>query len=154
MLGQTTFITKEGLELSKTELQELKTVRRREVAKRIERAKELGDLSENAEYSAAKEEQAFLEGRIAELENIVNNAEVITHDHPTEEVEVGASVSVKMNGEERVFMIVGSQEADPVAGRISNESPLGKAFLGKRVGDNVEVTVPKGTLSYTILSIT
>lgn len=149
----TTYITVEGLEKAKTELEQLKNIKRKEIAERIERAKELGDLSENAEYASAREEQAFTEGRILELDNIVRNAEIINHTKGGDAVEVGSTVKVQIDGQSREYTIVGANEADPLKGKISNASPLGEAFLGKRVNDVVEVNAPKGLMRYTILGI-
>jgi len=147
------YISQEGLEKLKNELDELKNVKRKEIIERIERAKEMGDLSENAEYADAKEEQAFTEGRILELEEMINNAVIIKKGEKTGIVDIGSTIKVKFNGEEKEFTIVGSEEADPLRGIISNESPLGRAFLGKRVGDEVEVVVPKGIIKYKIIEI-
>lgn len=153
-MDKSTFLTQEGLEKMRHELLELKTVRRREIALRIQEAKELGDLSENAEYVEAKNEQSFVEGRIVELESILKNATIITQGKRTSDiVQVGSSVRVQKDGEEIDYEIVGSNEADPSAGKISNESPLGTAFLGKKVGEVVAVDVPKGTVEYTIVHI-
>jgi transcription elongation factor GreA len=146
------YVTKEGLEKLKKELNELKNVRRKEVAARIEVAKDMGDLSENAEYNEAKEEQGFVEGRIAELEALVPNAVIIERGNE-QMVSVGSTVRIEANGKEREYTIVGASEADPVKGRISNESPLGTAFLGKSAGDSVEVKVPSGKIVYHIISI-
>jgi transcription elongation factor GreA len=146
------YVTKEGLEKLKNELNELRNVRRKEVAARIEIAKDMGDLSENAEYNEAKEEQGFVEGRIAELEALIPNAVIIEHGN-ADTVSVGSTVRVEANGKEREYTIVGASEADPVKGRISNESPLGVSFLGKSAGDSVEVKVPSGKIVYHIISI-
>jgi transcription elongation factor GreA len=146
------YLTKEGLEKLKNELDELKTVRRKEVAARIEIAKDMGDLSENAEYNEAKEEQGFIEGRIAELEALVPNA-IIIERAGTGTVGIGSTVRVEANGKEKEYTIVGASEADPVKGKISNESPLGVQFLGKSAGDSVEVKVPSGKTVYHIISI-
>ena len=153
MLGDHTYLTPEGLEKLTTELKQLKHVRRKEIADKIERAKELGDLSENAEYQEAKEEQGFIEGRIIELESIVNSATVVTSQGATKQVGIGNTVRVRQDGSERSFAIVGANEADPANGKISNESPLGRALLGKHPGDVVDVRVPKGNVTYTILEI-
>lgn len=146
------YLTQEGLEKVKKELNELKNIRRKEVAERIEKAKELGDLSENAEYQEAKEEQAFIEGRILELENILNNS-IVSSGHSDGTVDLGSTVKVKSNGQEQIFTIVGFNEADPLDGKISNESPLGKSFMDKRQGDKVTVTTPKGNVEYEILEV-
>jgi transcription elongation factor GreA len=146
------YITKEGLEKMKKELDELKNVRRKEVASRIEIAKDMGDLSENAEYNEAKEEQGFVEGRIAELEQVLPNAIIIERDM-SGSVNVGNTVRVSVKGKEKEYTIVGASEADPLSGRISNESPLGLAFIGKKAGDTVTVNVPSGKMIYHIISV-
>ncbi|RJO59272.1 transcription elongation factor GreA [Candidatus Parcubacteria bacterium] len=146
------FITSEGLEKLKSELNILKTEKRKELADRIQEAKELGDLSENAEYQEAKNEQSFVEGRIVELENLLKNAQIISPSNSTI-VQVGSTVETDLNQTIKTFYIVGSNEADPVNGRISNVSPLGQAFLGKRVGENVVVQTPGGELKAKIISI-
>ncbi len=146
------YISKEGLEKAKQELEYLKKTKRREVADRIEKAKDLGDLRENAEYHDAKEESGFVEGRIIELEDLVNRATVIAAGS-SDAVTVGANVKVRYDGKEKTFTIVGSAEADPVKGYISNESPLGRALLGKKVGEHAEVNVPAGKIRYVIASI-
>ena len=148
------FITAEGLNKLKEELTKAK-LSRKDIAIRIQDAKELGDLSENAEYAEAKNTQAFNEGRIMEIENILNNSVIITEVDNNGQVQVGSSVKVLAEGQkvERIFKIVGSNEADPASGIISNESPLGQAFLGQMVGKTVEVQVPKGTVRYKIISV-
>lgn len=148
------YITKEGLQKLIDELNELKTVRRKEVIERIRTAKELGDLSENAEYSDAKEEQSFIEGRIIELENFIHKASVIDASNK-ETVMLGSTVIIKCEGENntREYTIVGSNEASPNHGRISNESPLGHAFLGKKLNEIVEATIPKGIVKCKIIEI-
>lgn len=153
MQDQKMYVSKEGLEKFKQELQDLINVKRKEVVERIERAKELGDLSENAEYAAAKDEQAFIEGRIIELQDMIGRAEVINGSGRVDIVHVGSKVVVKTNGDTIEYEIVGVAEADPLTGKISNESPLGGAFLGRRVGDKVQIQVPKGLVTYTILEI-
>ena len=145
------YTTKDGLERMKLELAELK-IKKREVAERINKAKELGDLSENAEYQDAKEEMAFVEGHLLELEDYINHA-VIIERKIGDTVTVGSTVTVKSETREKTYTIVGANEADPLAGRISNETPLAAALLGKRVGETVEVTVPSGKTVYTIVSI-
>lgn len=154
MVSSQSYVTKEGLQRMREELDEARNIRRKEVAERIERAKEMGDLSENAEYTSAREEQAFLEGRILELETLLRNAVVISHAKGTDSVEVGSIVKAQSSdGGVREYTIVGSDEADPLKGKISHASPLGEAFLDKRVADVVEVHAPKGIIRYTILSI-
>lgn len=153
MTERQTFITADGLEKLRDELHQLKTVKRREIAQRIQEAKELGDLSENAEYVEAKNEQAFVEGRVAELEAVVKNPVIIQDVKNSELVRVGSSVTLKTDGKEISYTIVGSNESDPLNGRISNESPLGQAFIGKKVGDAVEIDVPRGKRTFSIVSI-
>lgn len=148
-----TVITREGYEKIVKELDELKNIKRKEIAARIQDAKELGDLSENAEYSEAKNEQAFVEGRIAELENLVKTVSVVDSPVDANTVHVGSTVTVKGPHGEKTFLIVGSNEADPLTGKISNGSPLGKALIGVKVGTSVEVKTPAGPASYVIRSI-
>lgn len=147
------YISADGLEKIKAELNQLKTIKRKEIAERIKEAKELGDLSENAEYVDAKDEQAFMEGKILELEELVKNAAVIQDQPGSTVVQIGSKIQVKNEAGESVFHLVGSKEADPTAGRISNESPLGQALVGRRAGENVMVTTPKGAIPYTIIKI-
>lgn len=146
--------TKEGLEKLKQELHELKSVRRLEIADRIAKAKELGDLSENAEYHDAKDAMAFLEGRVQELEDFVARA-VVTAPTSTEVVNVGCRVRCDVSGKEKEYAIVGSKESDPSAGKISNESPLGVALLGRKKGEEFDNRMPNGsTTRFKILDIT
>lgn len=153
MGNQDTFITKEGLKKLKMEVAELKDNKRAEIAERIQTAKELGDLSENAEYAEAKDEQAFIEGRIMEIEAILRNATIIEKTSKNGKVQVGSRIKIKDEAEEREYFIVGSNEADPTAGKISNESPLGQAFIGKKKGDIVEIELPRGTKRIEIVAI-
>jgi transcription elongation factor GreA len=148
-----TYLSREGLEKLRTELDEMTNVRRNEVAARIHDAKEHGDLSENAEYEDAKNEQAFVEGRIQTLEALIKNATIIDEKHSTEHVQIGSTVSVESDDGKETFTIVGSTEASPREGRISNESPVGRALLGRKKGDKVVVRVPAGDFSYTIVTI-
>lgn len=151
-----TLLTKEGLKKLVEELDHLKTVKRKEVSERIKEAISYGDLSENSEYQEAKEEQAFVEGKIVELEEKVKNAEVIKSSKvKVAVVQLGANVKLKdMDKNETVsYQIVGSTEADPMNGLISNESPLGKAIMEKQVGDEVEFIAPKGSVNYKILDL-
>lgn len=151
-----TILTPEGLRKLEEELEHLKTVRRKEVAGRIKQSKEFGDLMENSEYEDAKNEQAFVEGRILQLEFMLRNARVIdNHATPPDRVAVGSTVRLKDlgSGDEITYMIVGSPEADPDQDKISNESPVGRSLLGKRKGEVVEVTVPAGKIRYTVLHI-
>lgn len=143
-------ITQEGYNKLKEEHDYLSTVKRREIADRIERAKELGDLSENAEYSEAKDAQALNEGRIMEILNILKNVTIVNKASDSDEVSMGSKVSVKLDGKEKEYTIVSFNEADPLNGLISNESPLGMAFLGKKKGDTVKVETPRGVVSYKI----
>ncbi len=147
------YISQDKLEQFKKELGELKTVKRWEVIEKIEKAKEMGDLSENAEYAIAKDEQAFIEGRILELEDLINNAIITDGLEKTDSINVGSKIKVKFDNEERTFEIVGITESDPVHGKISNESPLGKALLGKRKNDQVEVETPAGKKIYTVIEV-
>jgi len=152
------YISPEGLDKLKKELEKRQTTTRQEIARRLDEAKSLGDLSENAEYTDAKEAQAFNEGKILELEKIVKETVVLKPARKGQKtVKVGAMIEVKlMSGRtpgRQTFTIVGSQEADPSQGMISNESPLGQAFLDKEVGDIIEVETPKGKAKYKIVSI-
>lgn len=153
MDDKTIYLTEEGLTKLKNELNYLKTTKRKEIAGRIASAKELGDLSENAEYSAAKEDQSLMESRVLELEEQLRHVEIIVKPKTTSIVLIGSSIVVESDKKEFTFEIVGSNEANPSSGKISNESPLGKSFLGKKVGDEVEVTVPKGKVTYTVKKI-
>ncbi len=154
MSERVSYLTPEGLTKLKEELEVLVHIRRREIAARIQEAKELGDLSENAEYQEAKNEQAFNEGRIDELESTLKHAVVIDQSAKSDgTVQVGSAVITEVNGQATTLHIVGSNEADPLAGRISNESPLGQALLGKPVGATVTVATPKGEMAYTIQSV-
>ncbi len=150
-------VTKAGLEKLKSELKEFQEVRRKEVAARLKEAIAYGDLSENSEYEEAKNEQAFVEGRIVELEQMIANAKIITDDKRGENtVQIGTTVTVQNLTEDddpETYTIVGSTEADPVAHRISNESPIGSAILGKAKNDTVKVKVPAGVFEYKILKI-
>jgi transcription elongation factor GreA len=147
-------LTKEGLTALEDELDQLVNVRRGEVAERIRQARDFGDIAENAEYTEAKNEQSLLEGRIQTLEVMVRNA-VMIEEEPREKgvVAVGAEVKVSSDEGEEIYAIVGAAEADPLAGRISNESPLGRALLGHKAGDEVEWTSPIGTSRVRILSV-
>ena len=151
---ETSYLTQEGYEKLNKELQHLRLVRRPEIAEHIRLAKEDGDLSENAGYDAAKYEQAIVEGRIRTLEGILHGAQIINHNGQKDSVVLGSTIRVQEDGyEPEAFQIVGSPEADPSKGRISNQSPLGRAALGKRVGDTVEVNAPSGVSTFTILAI-
>lgn len=148
-------ITQEGLARLQSELEHLLSVRRQEVAANIKRAREMGGTENNAEYDDAKNEQAFVEGRILTLENIVKNAVVIESPALPGVVELGNKVLIQnQDGKIEQFTIVGSAEANPVDGKISNESPVGQALLDRKVGDEVEVPTPAGMLKLTIIEVT
>jgi transcription elongation factor GreA len=150
-----TYLTKEGFEKLQDELDYLRKVKRQEVAERLHEAMEGGELIENAEYEAAKNEQAFVEGRIQELEVILATAHIIEGQHDPNSVDVGDSVVVQEEGgEPEEYTIVGAAEADPRAGKISNESPLGKALLNRRPGDIVTVEAPGGSFKVKLLKTT
>lgn len=157
MAEKDVFLTEEGLKKLENELDDLKTVRRKEVAEKIKQALSFGDISENSEYDQAKNDQAQLEERIAKLEMMLRNAKIIDEDEiRTDVVGIGSKVTVKdlEYDEDMEFIIVGSAEADPYNGKISNESPVGSALLGRLSGDVVEVVVPDGKIEYKILTIT
>jgi transcription elongation factor GreA len=147
-------ITKEGYEKLKKELEILTTVKRKEIADRIQKAKDMGDLSENAEYSEAKDAQAFNEGRVAEITTLLKNLTIVDNGKNKNEVNMGSTVTV-INGDkkEKKYTIVSFNEADPLAGKISNESPIGQAFLHKTKGDVVVVNTPKGEIQYKLINI-
>ncbi|MDF2883146.1 MAG: transcription elongation factor GreA [Clostridiaceae bacterium] len=149
-------MTYEGVKKLENELEVLKTVKRKEITEKIKVALSFGDLSENSEYDEAKNEQAFIEGRILQLENMLKNATIVDESEiPKDIVGVGSKVKVKDYDfdEEVIYSIVGSAEADPVNYKISNESPVGKALIGKKVGDIVEVPVPDGVSKFEVLEV-
>jgi transcription elongation factor GreA len=148
------FLTVEGLNNLEQELDHLKSVKRREVAERIKQAIEFGDISENSEYDDAKNEQAFIEGKIMELEKKLRNARII-EGVDTDKVSLGSTVIIKdlEFGDVFEYAIVGSTEADPSANRISNESPVGEALIGKTVGSVIEVNVPAGIIKYELMGL-
>ncbi|HSD12361.1 MAG TPA: transcription elongation factor GreA [Patescibacteria group bacterium] len=146
------YVSKEGLEKMKQELHYLKTEKRREVANRIEKAKDLGDLKENADYHDAKDEAGWVESRIYELEDGIHRA-VVIEAKASDMVTIGCRVKIESDGKEKVLTIVGSTEADPLKGLISNESPLGQALLGKKIGEIAELKVPAGRKSYVVKEI-
>jgi transcription elongation factor GreA len=149
-----TFLTREGFQKLQDELENLRTTKRQEIANRLREAMEGGELIENAEYEAAKNEQAFIEGRIKELEILLASARVIEEAPKAELVQVGSTVSIKEEGSKpEEYEIVGAAEADPKEGRISNESPLGKAVLGHKAGDRVEVDAPAGKFIVQIVKV-
>ena len=147
------YLTKEGLKELQDELNYLKKEGRQDIAERLKRAKEYGDLSENSEYSDAKEAQGKIESRIFELEGILREAILIKKDLGRNSVGIGSTVEVEKNGKVSKYTIVGSRESRPEANLISNESPLGKAFLGKKVAEKVEIETPGGRVKYKILKI-
>ena len=148
------YLTKERFDELAKELNELKTVKRKDVAKSLEYARSLGDLSENAEYHQAREEQAVIEDRIMTLDNILKHAEIVKGHHSLN-VEIGSTIVVQKNdsSETQTFTIVGADESDFAAGKISNTSPMGVAFLGRKKDDEVKVKTPKGTMKYKIVSV-
>lgn len=149
----TNYLTKQGLQKLQEEFEYLKKIKMPEVIERIARAKELGDLSENAEYQDAKDEQGFIAGRIAELENLINKSEIIEEGGKKTVVSVGSKIKIRCLKKDVEYTIVGSNEADPLKGLISNESPLGRAFLGRKAGEKVKVVVPRGEMDCEILEI-
>lgn len=155
-MAKKVLLTNEGLQRLQDELDNLKNVRRKENTAALKVAKSFGDLSENSEYDEAKNEQAEIEARIAEIENMLKNVEIIDEDGiDTGVVSVGAKVNVKDvdDGEEAEYLIVGSTEADPMKGKISDESPLGSALLGHKIGEIIVVEAPMGKIEYEILNI-
>jgi transcription elongation factor GreA len=148
-------MTREGKEKLEQELEYLKTVKRKEVVERIKIARSFGDLSENSEYDSAKEEQAFVEGRVTTLENMIRNAKIIESEADTSQVSLGRTVTFTElpNGDEETYTIVGSAEADPFEGKISNDSPIAKSLLGQKVGDEVTVQTPGGEMLVKIVKI-
>jgi transcription elongation factor GreA len=146
-------LTHEGLNKLNEELKYLVNEKRKEVIERIREAASHGDLSENADYAQAREEQSFIEGRIQEIEDMIKNAEIITASSQHTTVMIGSTVTVKVNGQERKYTIVGSNEANPGKGKISNESLVGTSLLGKKVGDKFKVMTPAGEMDYEIASI-
>lgn len=154
-MAEPTYLTKEGLAKLKAEYEELSTLRRQSVAERIQKAKEIGGTVDNAEYDEAKNEQAFIEGRILTLGNALANAAIIDEKAGgSDTVDIGSRVTVKNDkGKKTRYTIVGSTEADPADGKISNVSPIGKALLGKHIGDIANVTAPAGTTKLEILEI-
>lgn len=146
------YLTKEGIAELEAELKDLKGNKRKEVASALKEAKEFGDLSENTDWDDAKARQLFIEGRISEVENILKHAKVI-EKASSDIVEVGSTVHVELENYKHTFQIVGSTEANPEQGKISDESPIGKALIGKRVGEHAEVEIPAGTITYKIKKI-
>lgn len=149
------YLTKEGLADLKKEHEELAKVKRPEVVVRVSDARNQGDLSENAEYVAAREELAFIDGRIDELEDLLKQVSLIKEDVAAKSsaVELGSEVTLTVDGNQEVYRVVGEWEADPAEKKISHESPLGKALLGKKIGESIEVEAPAGKIQYTIVSL-
>lgn len=156
MVEKTYPMTIEGKEKLEEELEQLKTVKRGEIIERIKIARSFGDLSENSEYESAKDEQAFVEGRINTLENMIRFAEIIDNDNVnSDEISIGKTVTfIELpDGEEEEYQIVGKAEADPFAGKISNDSPIAQALIGKKVGDQVAIATPGGDMKVRIEKI-
>jgi len=146
-------LTQKGLDELKKELKELTEVQRPAVLENIQNARAMGDLSENGMYSAAREKQSFLEGRVRELEDILKRAKVVDGAGSDKIINLGSNVKLEANGVEVVYSIVGATEVDTLAKKISHESPLGQALMGKKLGDQVEFTAPSGTIKYKIIDI-
>ncbi len=154
MIKKDVFLTEEGLKKIKKELNEHINKKRPAVIKRIKEAKAYGDLSENSEYEDARNEQSFVEGKISELKSTIKNAQIINKsDNISNVISLGSTIITSSEGTDNEYTIVGSAEADPSKGKISNESPIGKGLLGKEVGDEVEVDVPAGKIKFKIKSI-
>lgn len=152
-MAEQQYVSKESLEDLKNEQIKLRDVSIPEIAKRIDEAKQQGDLSENAEYHQAREDMAWAQGRVKDLEQIINNSQIIVKQDHADMVMVGSTLKVEVNGKAKQYTIVGPQEINPAQGLISNESPLGEAFLGHKAGDKVEVNTPAGPTVYKILEI-
>ncbi len=152
MTKEKIYVTQEGLKSLKSEFDHLVDVRRKEVAEKLQKARELGDVTENAAYDAARDEQSFVEGRIEELDELLKRVKVV-EGGKAGKVAIGSRVKVHLDGADREFHIVGTVEADPGNGKISHKSPLGQAMMGKTVGDKIEVEAPAGKISYHILEI-
>lgn len=153
-MESTQYLSQEKFDELTVELKQLKLNTIPEIAVRIDEAKQLGDLSENAEYHDARDQMAWTQSRVKEIEAILDNSEIVVDDGVRDGVvTIGSVVTVSVNKKEKEYTIVGAQEADPVAGRISNESPLGEAFLGRKKGDVITIDVPSGTQEYKIISV-
>lgn len=146
-------LTQEGLKALKKEYQELAKIKRPKAVERMVEARDMGDLAENSEYTAARQDLAFIDGRVSELEAILKTAKVVKSSKDKKEASVGSKVTLKINKKKVVFSIVGEWEADPTKNKISSSSPLGKALVGKKVGDEVKVEAPAGKITYQILGI-
>lgn len=147
------YLTKEGLEGLEKELEELRNIKRPEIARRLQESASYGDLSENSEYQEAKSTQAFIEGRISELEEILRKAVIIKEGVKSSTIQVGSKIKVACGDRKETFLIVGASEANPDDGKLSIESPLGRSFLGKKEGDEVSVDTPGGRVKYRIVAI-
>ncbi len=149
------YLTQQGIEDLKKEYHAITKLKRPEVLERLAQARNMGDLSENAEYTAAREELAFIDGRIDELEELLKQVTLISDNHTNNghTIELGSRVQLKIDGRKEEFMVVGEWEADPLAKKISHQSPLGQALIGRTVGEKVEVAAPAGRILYTILSV-
>jgi transcription elongation factor GreA len=150
---KTVQLTKEGHDNLKKEYQALKEFKRPKTVDALQKARSMGDLSENSAYSSAKEELALVEGRIAEIEAILKSVEIVTNGHNHHEVVIGGTVIVQMDGRQEEYQIVGEFEADPMKKKLSHTSPLGKSLLGKKVGDEVMINVPAGKMIYKVTNI-
>lgn len=148
-----TQLTKQGFEKLKNELEELKNKKKPVVLERLTKARAMGDLSENSEYTSAKEELNFIEERIEEIEEILKNAKIVENPNNDDTVELGETVVVEKNNEKFVYTIVGEYEADPINGKISIGSPIGKSLIGRKIGEVVEIETPGGKIVYKILEI-
>jgi transcription elongation factor GreA len=148
------YLTKEGIAELKKEYEELSNIRRPEVLARVSQARNQGDLAENGEYIAAREDLSFIDGRLDELEELLKQAVLIRDSRASNgTVKLGSKVTLHIKGKEEVFMLVGEWEADPKEKKISHESPLGKALIGRKVGEKIEVEAPAGKITYTIVSV-
>ncbi len=155
-MNDVVYVTVEGLQKLKDEFEERTEVRRHEIADRLDKAIRMGDLKENADYHAAKEDQAFNEGRVQQLQEAIRGAQIISESAATGVIRIGSTVTIAEEGfedEEEVYKIVGAQEADPIEGFISNESPIGKALIGNKAGAVVSANTPGGTMSFKIIKI-
>ncbi|HMB66046.1 MAG TPA: transcription elongation factor GreA [Patescibacteria group bacterium] len=152
-MSEEQIISPEGYKKLQDELDHLVNVKRKEIASRIEKAKELGDLSENAEYHEAKDAQAFNEGRIAEINNLLKNVRVVENNNSKNKVSMGSTVTITDGKKEKTYSIVSFNEVDPAQGKISNESPIGTALLDKKKGDDITISTPKGKKEYKIKEI-
>jgi transcription elongation factor GreA len=153
MAEEKIYVTKEGLQDLKSELEHLVKTRRKEVAEELLRTREMGDISENAAYDAARNEQSFIEGRIEELEELLKHTQLVEKESGKALVGIGSRVKLHIDGDDQEFHIVGVSETDPGSGKISHQSPLGKALMGRKVGEKISVEAPVGKVTYKIVSI-